>query len=163
MRSTEAQPYFQPVGEQNRFLPEGPRVMRLNSRDVIAWVNIQSGSDSNSGSLFFFDPLEAREGGVQLVCDHRIDCPGRPGFLLPGTRADCALVGAEKALRTCNLRKDEWTVPLATIPDDNPRTIINDAEVVPGGKAVVFGTKDTRFADPIAHLYLYTVDDSTLR
>ena len=49
---------------------------------------------------------------------------------------------------------------LATIPDDNPSTIINDAEVVPGGKAVVFGTKDTQFKEPIAILYLYTVDDS---
>ena len=25
---------------------------------------------------------------------------------------------------------------------------------MPGGRAVVFGTKDTQFADPIAHLYL---------
>ena len=33
---------------------------------------------------------------------------------------------------------------------------------MPGGRAVVFGTKDVRFADPIAHLYLYTLDDNRL-
>jgi sugar lactone lactonase YvrE len=48
------------------------------------------------------------------------------------------------------------------IPDDHPRTIINDAEIVPGGKAIVFGTKDTQFKEPIAHLYLHTVDDNRL-
>src|SRR5262249_2811846 len=51
---------------------------------------------------------------------------------------------------------------LATIPDPNPRTIINDAEVVPGGRAVVFGTKDVKFADPIAELYLFTLDDNAV-
>jgi len=49
---------------------------------------------------------------------------------------------------------------IVVIPDDNPRTIINDGNVVPGGKAVVFGTKDTQFKEPIANLYLYTVDDN---
>ena len=29
---------------------------------------------------------------------------------------------------------------------------------MPGGRGVVFGTKDVRFADPIAHLYLFTLD-----
>jgi sugar lactone lactonase YvrE len=49
--------------------------------------------------------------------------------------------------------------PLAAIDDENPRTIINDGEIVPGGRAVVFGTKDVQFAEPIAHLYLFTLDD----
>jgi sugar lactone lactonase YvrE len=49
---------------------------------------------------------------------------------------------------------------LARIPDDNLRTIINDAEIVPGGEAVVFGTKDTIFKEQIANLYLYTVADN---
>jgi sugar lactone lactonase YvrE len=70
------------------------------------------------------------------------------------------LVGVEKQLRIASVDDGEWSEPLASIPDDNPRTIINDAEVVPGGKAVVFGTKDTQFRDPIAHLYLWTVDDN---
>ena len=53
-----------------------------------------------------------------------------------------------------------WYEPLISISDTNPRTIINDAEIVPGGRAVVFGTKDTLFKEPIAELYLYTVDDN---
>ncbi|MFO0850503.1 MAG: SMP-30/gluconolactonase/LRE family protein [Gemmataceae bacterium] len=39
---------------------------------------------------------------------------------------------------------------------------MNDAEVTPDGRAVVFGTKDVRFADPIAALYLFTVADRRL-
>ena len=31
---------------------------------------------------------------------------------------------------------------------------------MPGGKAIVFGTKDMQFKEPIANLYLYTVDDN---
>jgi sugar lactone lactonase YvrE len=55
-----------------------------------------------------------------------------------------------------------FSEPLATIPDHNPRTILNDAEVVPGGRAVVFGTKDTQFDKEakLAQLYLYTVEDN---
>ena len=59
----------------------------------------------------------------------------------------------------CSTWRPTRSHALATIPDANPRTIINDGEVVPGGRAVVFGTKDVRFADPIAHLYLFTLDD----
>src|SRR5256885_1649598 len=57
-----------------------------------------------------------------------------------------------------DLATGSWT-NLATIPDQNPRTIINDGAVVPGGRAVVFGTKDKQFKDPIAALYLFTVAD----
>ena len=82
-----------------------------------------------------------------------------PGSALPATR-ERLFVGLSKELRACGLADGEWLGPLATIPDDDPRTIINDAEIVPGGKAVVFGTKDLKFKDPIANLYLYTVDDN---
>jgi sugar lactone lactonase YvrE len=70
------------------------------------------------------------------------------------------LLGMHKALCCFDLLEVNWSEPLATIPDENPRTIINDGEVVPGGKAIVFGTKDTQFKEPIANLYLYTVDDN---
>jgi sugar lactone lactonase YvrE len=87
--------------------------------------------------------------------------PGRPGFVFPTDRPATVLVGCEKTVGLYDLRSGRWQ-PLATIPDENPRTIINDGEIVPGGRAVVFGTKDVRFQDPIAHLYLYTLDDSRL-
>ena len=67
MRSTEAQPYFQPAGEGSRFLPEGPRVVQVGWREVIAWVTIQRGLDSTHGSLFYYDPEESVEEGEQLI------------------------------------------------------------------------------------------------
>src|SRR5262245_36408259 len=131
MRSTEAEPYFQPLGEGSRFLPEGPRAIRVNGKDVVAWVTIQCGPDSKYGSLFFYDPEESQEAGDCLVYDHRLDCPKRPGFILPITGGDQVLVGLEKDLRACDLGNKTWSPSLAMIPDDNPRTIINDGNVVP--------------------------------
>src|SRR4029077_20533063 len=89
-----------------------------------------------------------------------IAAPGRIGFHLPIAGGNRLLLGLEKELKVFTFGVGTFSEPLATIPDDNPRTIINDGEVVPGGKAIVFGTKDTQFKDPIAHLYLYTVDDN---
>jgi sugar lactone lactonase YvrE len=73
-------------------------------------------------------------------------------------RPGVVLVGREKELGTLDLATGSWT-NLAAIPDTNPRTIINDGAVVPGGSAVVLGTKDTQFKDPIAALYLLTIAD----
>ena len=36
---------------------------------------------------------------------------------------------------------------------------MNDAEIVPGGEAIVFGTKDNKVQEPTACLYLFTVAD----
>ena len=83
MRRVQAQPYFQPVGEPDRFLPEGPRAVRRGSREGVAWVNIQRGPDSAYGSLLFYDPEGPWEGGDPPGPTHRLDCPGRPGFLRP--------------------------------------------------------------------------------
>ncbi len=81
--------------------------------------------------------------------------------MLPTDRPDVVVAGREKQIGLLDLRTNAWT-PWATISDVNPRTIINDGEIVPGGRAIVFGTKDVRFADPIAHLYLFTLDDRRL-
>jgi len=127
--------------------------MTVSGHPVLVWVNIQTAATSISGTINAHhteDPLD----------DFSMPCPGRPGFVLPVLGGDCALVGVDKSLLKCDMDEGDWFPPLATIPDDNPRTLVNDAEVVPGGKAVVFGTKDTQFKDPIAHLYLYTVDDN---
>jgi len=153
MRSTEARVYRKPRSEDAGFLPEGPRMMTVSGHPVLVWVNIQTAATSISGTInapHTEDPLD----------DFSMPCPGRPGFVLPVLGGDCALVGVDKSLLKCDMDEGDWFPPLATIPDDNPRTLVNDAEVVPGGKAVVFGTKDTQFKDPIAHLYLYTVDDN---
>jgi len=153
MRSTEAGIYIRPRTEEAGFLPEGPRMMVVGQEKVLAWVNIQTGVDAQTGDLHAHHTENA-------VDDLRVPCPGRPGFLLPLSGRNRTLVGVGKSLRTCDLLEGKWSEPLATIPEANPRTIINDAEIVPGGKAIVFGTKDTQFKEPIANLYLYTVDDN---
>ncbi len=153
MRTTEARVYHRPIREEHGFLPEGPREMIVEGRLSLVWVSIQDGPGATKGSI--------HSRGMELTgADFSIPCPGRPGFLLPAAGGDRVLVGLEKEVRVLDCGRGCWQVPLATIPDDNPRTIINDGEVVPGGKAVVFGTKDTQFKEPIAALYLYTVDDN---
>jgi sugar lactone lactonase YvrE len=148
--TTEARVLVAPEAEADRFLPEGPRSVVVDRRPALAWVNIQTAADATAGTIHlrFWDTGELRA----------LPQPARPGFLLPTDRPGVVLVGREKEVGTLDLHTGTWS-HLATIPDDNPRTIINDGEAVPGGRAVVFGTKDLRFADPIAHLYLFTLDD----
>jgi sugar lactone lactonase YvrE len=141
---------FGPPAEVDRFLPESPHAVTVSGRPALAWVNIQTGSDATSGAvhLRFWDTGE-----------HRVlPQPARPGFIALTDRPGLVLVGREKELGTLDLATGSWA-NLAAIPDTNPRTIINDGAVVPGGSAVVFGTKDTQFKDPIAALYLFTAAD----
>lgn len=139
--------------EEDKFLPEGPRIATLFRREALVWVNIQTAADSPRGAIhaYFFDTGERR----------RWTLPARPGFVFPTDAPDTVLVGLEKAVGTMNLASGLWT-PLAKLTDTNPRTIVNDGEIVPGGRAIVFGTKDTTFTEPIAHLYLFTLADHRL-
>lgn len=147
--STIGTVWFRPQPAEAGYLPEGPRELA----ESVIWVNIQAGGDAAIGHLYTrsWDGREIR----------RYTMPARPGFVLPTSRPGVVLVGCDKVVGLFDLAVEEWT-PLAAIPDTNPRTIINDAEVTPDGRAVVFGTKDTRFADPIAHLYLFTPADNRL-
>ena len=158
MRRTEARVYIDFTEETDRYLPEGPRWVTIRGRSALVWVNIQLDASATDGDLHVHFP------GTDGADDAGLGCPGRPGFLLPLADEDRALVGVDKELRVVDLGEGLWTGALATIPDDNPRTIINDGEIVPGGKAVVFGTKDTKFdaEAKLAHLYLYTVDDNRI-
>ena len=146
----DAEVWVRPARDEDGFLPEGPRTITLGGRPADAWVNIQTAPDATAGAIFarYDDSGEVR----------RFDLPDRPGFFLPTDRPDTLLVGAGKSL----LLFEPLTgavEELARIPDNNPRTIVNDGELVPGGGAVVFGTKDTRFADPLAGLFLFTLAD----
>lgn len=141
---------FTPPAEDDRFLPEGPKNVAVGGRAALAWVNIQTGPDAARGAvhLRFWDTGE-----------HRVlPQAGRPGFLAPTDRPGVVLVGRDKEIGMLDLATGAWS-RLATIPDSNSRTIINDGAAVPDGSAVVFGTKDVQFKDPIAALYLYTVAD----
>lgn len=139
--------------EEDRFLPEGPRAMTVLDREAIVWVNIQTDPKATRGAVHvrFWDTGERR----------RYALPARPGFIFPTDIPNVVLLGLEKAVGTLNLASGMWT-PLGTIPDTNPRVIINDGEIVPGGRAIVFGTKDTKFESPIAALYLFTLADQEL-
>jgi sugar lactone lactonase YvrE len=136
--------------DADRFLPEGPRSVVVDGRDALVWVNIQTAADAGHGAIHlrFWDSGERRT----------LPQPARPGFLAPTDRPNLALVGQGKEIGLFDLHTNSWT-PWAAIPDANPHTIINDGEIAPGGHAVVFGTKDVRFKEPIAHLYLFTIDD----
>ncbi|MBA4186594.1 MAG: hypothetical protein C0467_01110 [Planctomycetaceae bacterium] len=153
MRCTEAKVFITPEKEEDGFLPEGPRIGAPSEAHSgpLLWVNIQHSPTSTKGTIF------ARLWPQPV--SKRYELHGRPGFALPIPGSIYVLVGCGKELIVVSLAHDSIR-HLATIPDEHPRTIINDAEVVPGGKAIVFGTKDTAFKEPIAALYLYTVDDN---
>jgi sugar lactone lactonase YvrE len=148
--STEAHVLVAAQSEEDRFLPEGPQNVIVDGREALAWVNIQTAPDATRGAvhLRFWDTGECR----------KLPQPSRPGFLVPTNRPNVVFVGQGKEVGTLDLQSGEW-VPLARIPDDDPRTIINDGRCVPAGRAVVYGTKDVQFQDPIAHLYLFTIED----
>ena len=149
----DAKVWLTPERDEDRFLPEGPRALTLSGREAVAWVNIQTAADAVTGAIFarFWDTGEVL----------RFDLHDRPGFFLPTTRPDTLLLGAGKRLLLYKPLTRE-VEELATIPDASPRTIINDGEVVPGGRAVVFGTKDVNFAEPLGHLYLFATDSRRL-
>lgn len=153
MKSTTSKPFVAFEDNEDRFLPEGPRSITLQGREALMWVNIQTDVDALRGAIHlrFWD--DGEEGLWYLR--------GRPGFVLPTDRPGIVIVGMEKEIGTLDLETNEFQA-LATIPDDNPRTIINDGEIVPGGKAIVFGTKDTQFKDPLGHLFLFTLEDSAI-
>src|SRR4051812_43616164 len=151
LRSTDAIPLLAPESDEEGYLPEGPRVFTLDGRPALVWVNIQTAPDATEGALHvrYWDT-----GGTEAWA-----LPGRPGFAFPTDRPGVVLVGLDHGVGTFDLDSYEWT-PLGGIPDPHPRTIINDAEVTPDRRAVVFGTKDTRFAEPLAGLYLLTLGDN---
>jgi sugar lactone lactonase YvrE len=136
--------------EADRFLPEGPRAVIVEGRPALAWVNIQTATDATFGDIH----VRFWDGELRVYAQTK-----RPGFLIPTDRPDTLFVGREKEVGLLRLATNTFH-PLATIDDPSPRTIINDGEVAPGGRAVVFGTKDLKFQDPIANLYLFTLDDN---
>ncbi len=156
MRRTEAKVYVDFNEDDERYLPEGPRWVTIEGRPALVWVNIQLDATADEGEVNVHVP------DTDGSDDCGIGCHGRPGFLLPVDEPDRALVGVDKELVLVDLAEGVWSDALAHIHDDEPRTIINDGEVVPGGKAVVFGTKDTQFDvnAKLAKLYLYTTDDN---
>jgi sugar lactone lactonase YvrE len=150
---TQAQILYSMLNEEARFLPEGPRIVTFQGRSALAWVDIQTSIEAKSGIIFlrFWDT-----GEVRTFPQER-----RPGFLFPTNRENTLFIGREKEVGLLDLNTNTFHA-LASISDASDRTLLNDGEIVPGGKAILFGTKDFFFREAIAHLYLYTVDDQKL-
>lgn len=153
MRTVTARPWIVHEDEEDRFLPEGPREVTVAGRAALAWVNIQTAAKSRRGAihLYFWDD------GEHIL----LNLAGRPGFLLATDQPGLLLVGMDHTLGTLDVETNLFS-PLATLPHQHPLTCINDGEVLPGGQAVIFGTKDVHFKDPIAHLYLFTPADGAI-
>src|ERR1039458_10045788 len=100
-RRVEARPFFRPALEEQRYLPECPRVMGGS----LLWISIQYAADRPRGGINVLN-LESRESVHHAL-------PGRPGFFAeigetgePGV----LLVGLERRLVLYDLRSEERRV-----------------------------------------------------
>jgi sugar lactone lactonase YvrE len=139
-RRVEARPFFRPALEEQRYLPECPRVMGGS----LVWICIQYAADRPRGGINVLD-LASREN-----VHHPL--PGRPGFFAETGEPGVLLVGLERRLVLYDLNRRAVTETLAHLPDDQ-RVIINDGIAIPGG--AIFGTKHLAFSEPVAALYHY--------
>ncbi|QVL32587.1 SMP-30/gluconolactonase/LRE family protein [Telmatocola sphagniphila] len=142
----DAKPFVKPIISEQGFLPEGPSRLVVDGRPALSWVNIQTGVDALRGEihLFFWDTHERRI----------LTQAGRPGFALPIGPQNTMVCGMDKTVGIVDLSQNSW-MPLTTIPDTSPFTIINDALLSDCQTKLYFGTKDVRFLEPIGHLYEY--------
>ena len=139
-RRVEARPFFRPALEEQRYLPECPRVIGGS----LLWISIQYAADRPRGGINVLD-LASRENVHHAL-------PGRPGFFVETGEPGELLVGLERRLVLYDLNRRAVTQTLAHIPED-PRVIINDGIAIPGG--AIFGTKHLGFSEPVAALYHY--------
>ena len=139
-RRVEARPFFRPDLEEQRYLPECPRVIGGS----LLWISIQYAADRPRGGINVLD-LASRENVHHAL-------PGRPGFFVETGEPGELLVGLERRLVLYDLNRRAVTQTLAHIPED-PRVIINDGIAIPGG--AIFGTKHLGFSEPVAALYHY--------
>jgi sugar lactone lactonase YvrE len=139
-RRVDARPFFRPDLEEQRYLPECPRVIGGS----LLWISIQYAADRPRGGINVLD-LASRENVHHAL-------PGRPGFFVETGEPGELLVGLERRLVLYDLNRRAVTQTLAHIPED-PRVIINDGIAIPGG--AIFGTKHLGFSEPVAALYHY--------
>ena len=147
----DAKPYFEPTGEELRFLPEGPRVLRNHPGGGarLGWVAIQHGEDLHEGSMNVLDLASGQNRSFPL--------PGRPGFFAETTQPGLVLIGLERRLVHFNLLTGDLEETGVQVTEDE-RVIINDGLAVDGG--VLFGTKHLKVNQPLAALYFF---DSTMK
>jgi sugar lactone lactonase YvrE len=142
-KRVEARPFFRPALEEQRYLPECPRVIGGS----LLWISIQYAADRPRGGINVLDLASLENVHHPL--------PGRPGFFAETAETGepgVLLIGLERRLVLYDLNRGAVTETLAHIPED-PRVIINDGIAIPGG--AIFGTKHLQFSEPVAALYHY--------
>ncbi len=149
MQQIDCEVLYRPESEQLRFLPEGP-IDLGDSR--FSWVAIQHGAESTVGSLNIFDIDDRTNSSYPL--------PGRPGFAFPAKSTGRFIVGLERHVQLFDLEKRELTQISPMIDEGVEGTIINDGERFEQG--LVFGSKDLKFRDKKAGLYLWRDHDQRL-
>src|ERR1022692_4399043 len=114
-RRVEAVPYFRPALEEQRYLPECPRVIG----DSLVWICIQYAADRALGGI------NVRTRSSRKTVPRPL--PGRPGFCAktgepgePGEPGETGvlLVGLERHLVLYDLNRRAVTETLAHITDD---------------------------------------------
>jgi sugar lactone lactonase YvrE len=146
---TTARPFFRPESAKLRYLPESPRMIG----GKLFWVSIQYSEEEATGGLNVLD-LATREN-----VHHPL--PGRPGFVAPAAGdPDEVVLGLERQLVRFHVPTARIAATLAELPDD-PRVVINDGLAIPG--AVLFGTKELTFKEPLAALYRFEYASGELR
>ncbi len=149
----ETRLWFDPIDEDLKFLPEGPRVC---DSQLVSWVAIQHGPEACVGSL----NLMWLGANLEIANHQRFVLEGRPGFAFPTTIDGQFLIGLERRLVLYETRSGS-SHPVSDQVDRHVEgTIINDAQMFEEG--VIFGTKDLKFATPKAGLYLYRSRDEAL-
>lgn len=83
---------YAPPDESARYLPESPRRFRLDGRDCLVWVTIQTAPGSTGPGVIYVADWPLNPAGVRSVA-----LPGRVAFALPTDRPGVALVGVEKS------------------------------------------------------------------
>ena len=150
MNTYTAELFYMPEMKKLRYLPEGPLLLDPAFWPIdgnwMAWVAIQHGEISHEGSLNLLnlDTLENRTIWLE----------GRPGFVAETNMPGLLMVGMEREIVLVNCKSAEAMVVHTDMHiTTNPHTIINDGISTPFG--AVFGSKDTRFQEPVANLYMY--------
>ena len=149
MKEYTTEVVLKPDNDDLRFLPEGPYPFGQNK---LSWVAIQHGADAKVGSLNILDLLT----GENRSCD----LPGRPGFAFPTDRENTFVIGLERTVGLFDLESNRWTPLIEGIDQAVSGTIINDGILFADG--LIFGTKDLRFQEKKAGLYLWRYRDQQL-
>jgi sugar lactone lactonase YvrE len=161
MQHFETEVLYLPTDEKLRFLSEGPQA---TADGHISWVAIQHGPQATTGSLNLLDleGLRSQDGPMDPSGPSNRCYPlaGRPGFAIPTRQPGTFVVGMERQVVVLDVDTGRQETLCQDVDHDVAGTIINDGLAFEQG--LVFGTKDLRFEQAKAGLYLWRRSDRRL-